>query len=458
MNAAAGRDIVRRSGIMAAGGGPRGGAAASTSRSPGALPTMSAPIPSRDLYYARLRAVALAAACLFVVTLAFHHGVTLRVITLATAAAFAFAGGGWRDIPELPLRYAWLAWASVAALSVVFALDRRVSLIEFRHEILYDFAMFATWFTLARHADGGQWLGRTLAVTAAVVLVLGTVMILSGHPYFELGAYGDVGSLSTWLVSVLPLFLLLSLRARPRSLARAGIVMLAAGCLAAGFLTLNRVFGLAAAAEIIVFSLLTIRSWRTSRRSAWMIGIGVLAIGLALASIPLATETRIALSAPGTDLGEFLSGDPRPELWRFALAQIAEHPWLGNGLGKWTSRALFADEFHDVLRLHAHNVFLNRALETGLPGLAAFVILMASVVVAFLRMVRSGEPRAVDTGAAGLALVVGVLLKNLTDDFFVGQNALLFWSLTGAALGVAARRTGAQVAAPIGAGSTGRGV
>mgnify|MGYP006866175926 CR=1 FL=1 len=43
-------------------------------------------------------------------------------------------------------------------------------------------------------------------------------------------------------------------------------------------------------------------------------------------------------------------------------------------------------------------------------------------------------------GAAGLALVVGVVAKNMTDDFFVRHNALLFWSLTGAALGTTLAR------------------
>jgi hypothetical protein len=48
-----------------------------------------------------------------------------------------------------------------------------------------------------------------------------------------------------------------------------------------------------------------------------------------------------------------------------------------------------------------------------------------------------------------------VVIKNLTDDFFVRQNALLFWSLVGAGLGAAAARQQAVQAATTTTGSPG---
>ena len=44
--------------------------------------------------------------------------------------------------------------------------------------------------------------------------------------------------------------------------------------------------------------------------------------------------------------------------------------------------------------------------------------------------------------------MAGVVIKNLTDDFFIRQNALLFWSLVGAGLGAAAAREEATRAVP----------
>jgi hypothetical protein len=68
---------------------------------------------------------------------------------------------------------------------------------------------------------------------------------------------------------------------------------------------------------------------------------------------------------------------------------------------------------------------------------------------------RSTDPGIAEIGAAGLALVAGVVVKNLTDDFFVRQSALLFWSLVGAGLGAAAARQQAVQAAMTTTGSPG---
>lgn len=399
---------------------------------------MPASTPSPELAQ-RFRIVALASACLFVFTLAFNHAYALRLVALTVALAFALAAGGWRDLRALPARRTWAAWAIIAAVSVVWALDRRESLAEFRHEVIYGFAAFATWFVLARHGNDARWLCLVLAATVAAVLALGASALTAKPAYFHLGRYAGVGSLSTLLVTALPVLLLLALLAPPRSLARGGALVLALGCLVAGVLTLNRMFGIAAAAEIAAFAGLSMRTWRTRHRAWLMLGVLVVAACFAAASLLLTAQLRIAREAPGAELGAIFGRDPRFELWRFALDRIAEHPWLGNGIGKWSSSEIFAARFHDTLRLHAHNMLLNRALETGLPGMAAFVALLSVIAAGFVRMARSGALPLAAVGAAALAMMLGVILKNLTDDFFVGQTALLFWSLAGAALGYADR-------------------
>ncbi len=401
------------------------------------------PAPARagtPAFVTRLDALALGLACVTAASLAFHHTIALRLYAMGAAAVLVFITGGWRELARLPLRNAWLLWAAVAAISVVFAQDRHRAVGEYTQEIVYGFAAFATWYALARRADGARWLARTVAAAAAAVLVLGAVRYHREGPWFDLGEYGDVGTLSTFLVTVLPVLLFLALRARRRSAERALAIALIVGALVGGFLTLNRMFWFAAAAEIAIFALLSLRHWQVRRRGLWMGGVLVVVAALALMQVLLASESRIALFAPGMRVWDFVADDPRGELWPFAFQQIGAHPWLGAGIGKWSSRAVFDARFHDSMLLHAHNVFLNRALETGLPGLAAFVILLASAALAFLRLARSEDPATSAIGAAGLALVAGVVLKNLTDDFFVRQSAMLFWSLTGAALGAASRR------------------
>ena len=393
-----------------------------------------------------LYAFALACACVYVATVPFRHVFLLRLLALAGAVIFCWAQSGFRFPWNLPLLLPWTLWAAVAGNSVVFAANRAQAASDFQHEILFAFVAYATWYELAQRRIAVRWLAITLAATVAAVLasIIGALVVDPATT--PLGDYSDVGTISTFLVTALPVPLALMLRAAPRSPERVAAATLVIACLAAGAWTQNRMFGFATGVEVIVFALFSMRTWRTPRRSALMAGVVALVAGLAVASLFVASQSRIAIYAPGTGVIEFLAEDPRLDIWRFAVERIAAHPWIGAGIGKWTSQQAFFGEFHDAYRMHAHNVFLNRALETGLPGLAAFVTLQGAVAFAFWKQSRSGVRRNAALGVAGLALVAGVMTKNLTDDFFLRQNALLFWSLAGAVLGAAARHPAASTA------------
>ena len=392
--------------------------------------------------------VALAFACLSIATSPFHHLLSLRTTALGLAALITFVSGGWRELILLPQKAAWWAWIIVAAVSVWYAHDWAVSLSDYRHEVLYTFGAWATCYTLARRHDGARWLALAVVVSTLTTLAIGTALFVQGQAWFDLGEFGDVGTASTFLVMALPLFLLFALRSPPHSAKRVFALFVAAWCIVAGSLTLNRTFGVAVAAEIAIFALFSVRYWNSRFRTASILGVGALILALAAVQLLTTSESRIALAAPGTGVWKFLADDPRGDLWRFAAARIAENPWLGAGLGKWSSSEAFVAQFGDPMLAHAHNMFLNRALETGLPGLATFVFLLASVAMAFRRVDRSDDAGTAAIGAAGLALIAGVVIKNMTDDFFVRQNAMLFWSLAGAGLGAAAAREEAVATAP----------
>jgi len=388
-----------------------------------------------------LYAMALFCACVYVATVPFRHVFLLRLLALSGAVIFCWAQSGFRFPWSLPLLVPWALWAAAAAVAVAYAGDRAQSASDYQHEILFAFVAYATWYELAQRRIAIRWLAITLAGTVAVVLVSGVVGLSAGGAPLTFGGYSDVGTITTFLVTAFPVLLALTLRAAPRSPERFAAGALVVACLAAGAWTQNRMFAFATGVEIIVFALFSMRTWRTPRPAMWMLGVIALVAGLAVTSLFVASQSRIAIYAPGTAVVDFLAEDPRLDLFRFALSQVAAHPFIGAGFGKWTSQQAFFNEFHDAFRMHAHNVFLNRALETGLPGLAAFTLLLGAVVFAFWKQSRSGVRRDAALGVAGLALVAGVVTKNLTDDFFLRQNAILFWSLTGAVLGAAARHT-----------------
>ena len=57
-------------------------------------------------------------------------------------------------------------------------------------------------------------------------------------------------------------------------------------------------------------------------------------------------------------------------------------------------------------------------------------------------VLHHGAEEARSCAAAGILIVSGILLRNMTNDLFVRDGALLFWSLNGALLGYLLRREG----------------
>ncbi len=127
----------------------------------------------------------------------------------------------------------------------------------------------------------------------------------------------------------------------------------------------------------------------------------------------------------------------RAETWRRALRVIRDHPLTGIGFdtlfpvihARYPTFLLPAGQ--DVT--HAHNFFLQVALDLGLPGLLAFLWLL----VAWVRMVWQVRQRAVSPAYRALALGLlcggaAQLLFGVADAIALGQKPGLFlWTVFG---------------------------
>ena len=69
-------------------------------------------------------------------------------------------------------------------------------------------------------------------------------------------------------------------------------------------------------------------------------------------------------------------------------------------------------------------------------GLVIFIVLLATLVRRYVRSLGAGELRVALAGTAGLAVLVGVLAKNSTDDFFSRAPLFDFWLLNGMLIAV----------------------
>jgi len=126
----------------------------------------------------------------------------------------------------------------------------------------------------------------------------------------------------------------------------------------------------------------------------------------------------------------------RLDIWSFMLPRIAEHPVVGIGYGKETSKMLFGQvpeenipPGHAAVRTHGtHNILFELALHVGLPG--AFLFMWLAVRLG--KTVLAGFLQATDVFAKSVLLGVsvglcGMAVRIMFDQMLVGTLAVQFW-------------------------------
>lgn len=330
------------------------------------------------------------------------------------------------------------AWAAWSIASLAWSRDRAYSLGELRPELLYPTLALVFFFIAARADRWRPWwnalMGGTLLVMAASLLHDTLPFALTRH-----SPDGGPGHLSTHLVLVAPLLFAI---AWPRPWGRdhgaATLVAALALLVAAGRYTENRMIWPAFAAQLLV----GIAAWRACARdivASRTIGRVTLAAGIIVVAAFATTviergDKTLRLAKPAVVQ---LERDLRPRIWGIAGQHVGEAPLAGHGFG----REILADVFlpvtppqHPDVR-HAHNLFLDVALQTGFVGLALFVALLAALALEYRRYLA--DPRLAPLGIMALAVLAGFVVKNLTDDFLYRHNALVFWAIQGMLLGLA---------------------
>ena len=158
--------------------------------------------------------------------------------------------------------------------------------------------------------------------------------------------------------------------------------------------------GLAAgAAAALVAGLLGRRlASRSAALGATLVIFVLLAAGMFAVFSSPAIAARLG-SVGGSAIG-------RGILWRDMLAQIGDYPFTGSGLAATMMvDATYFRLLHVGYISHAHNLFLQLAIEQGLIGLAAFVGILAA---AFYALFRAAGAVRVEGGAIRLFALAGI--------------------------------------------------
>jgi putative inorganic carbon (HCO3(-)) transporter len=147
-----------------------------------------------------------------------------------------------------------------------------------------------------------------------------------------------------------------------------------------------------------------------------------------------------------TALGTFSTLNYRKDLWPWALAAIEDFPFSGVGLGAFRLVAFrlypLTIDIGDIG--HAHSMFLQTALDLGLPGLVVYLAILLVAAAAGWRVARRDEGlRSISLGLlAGLA---AFHIFGLADAVALGAKpAMVFWF----ALGLLAAMSKRELAAP----------
>ncbi len=231
--------------------------------------------------------------------------------------------------------------------------------------------------------------------------------------------------------------------------------LVALGCLSLYLLLLGSRAGMLGAllAVVVVALLVALRTRLPRLRMSgrrWRIP-AVLVLVL-MAALPLSDRVRgLAKDGfyRGVQLLSFNLGEVsfRPLLWRKTIEMVREHPLLGVGAGN------FVVEFprferQAAAKPHAHNDALQVLAELGLPGLALYLGLFASLAVMLASVLCSAcEQRAwfVAAAATGSVVVFGVV-GQFEVPFALAATAGLLAVLIGVA--GALTRLGGEGAAP----------
>ncbi len=184
----------------------------------------------------------------------------------------------------------------------------------------------------------------------------------------------------------------------------------------------------------VAAAVLVILRWRRG----WVLLAGLAAIVLLLVIFSGSQEMSAALASEGR-LGSL---EGRLEVWSRALYMIQDFPLTGVGMGTYME---VTDLLYPLFRFnpgvieHAHNLFLQVAVDLGIPGAVAWISILVVVVVTSWRLYRLGlkpENRWVAGLGAGLVCSqIALVTHGLVDAVTWGmvRPAPLVWGVWGLA-------------------------
>lgn len=154
----------------------------------------------------------------------------------------------------------------------------------------------------------------------------------------------------------------------------------------------------------------------------------LLFVVLLLLNIPLATTVLLSITTLGGG-----STAARLATMLFAGQYIISHPFLGIGWGNYGHAAGINMSSSTASFASAHNRYLELGVELGLPGLAAYLMIIISFMRQALALIRAPLNSFYHTlGIAFFALWIGYLVKSMFAGSVIHPRTMvILWALAG---------------------------
>ena len=336
-----------------------------------------------------------------------------------------------------PLDFPLALYSLVVVLSLVTAVDFRYSLEEVVGEWAAGMLLFYTVVNNFREEHmkyllGALLLGNLLMIAVGIWEFFAFGAFLSGYAFRMRSLHSGFGTFSTYLITVLSyLSLALFYLRKPRqSLALGTLLVLN---LFALYLTRSR------GAWIAVVALVVGIGWIFFSHKKFLLLAGLTALGLfSLFSSSELMRHYTSFKAPSGLESKIETAQARLVLTKFVVKKIWENPFQMLGFGQRSFVKKYPDiylQYKGAQLWHAHNVFLDIAVQMGLQGLAFFLFFLYKLLKYYYeRSKQELLPLKRYYLLATLLMVIILFTRCFSDDFFIDDSALLFWFLTGLAL------------------------
>jgi O-antigen ligase len=304
-------------------------------------------------------------------------------------------------------------------ISLLNALDPYYSFQELSIKMSRQYFLYFITFFIVRELpmEKVKWVLFSI-VTATLIMSVAACFQFYQNPVFVSNrVHGFTGAfyrLATFLVLSLPILAVLIFLSHGW-VKRLFVIIITLGLFAL-FFTFTRAAWIAVVVEAIVLIVIFLKKYR---KALLILILTTSIIIIALSKHSILPQKVIV---HGTE-------KPRIEALHLSLELISENPFAGIGYGKQT----FAKYYPEVFEVrHAHNIFLNVAIEMGLIGLIFFIGMLIVIIQSFVSSMKKETILERKLMLGGIfASVLGFLSLNLFDYMYHGWPGEMFWIFVG---------------------------